>query len=154
VAEGDVMEEGFKHIVRIADTDLDGKKSVIHALTGIKGIGLRLARSVVYSLNIDPQKKLGELDDQSIQKLKKFIEEELETLPSWLLNRRKDYHTGKDLHILNKDIDFARMLDIERMIKIRAYRGMRHARGYKVRGQRTRSTGRKGATVGVIRRKK
>ncbi len=148
------MEEGFKHIVRIADTDLDGKKPVIHALTGIKGVGLRLARSVVYALGIDPQRKLGEMDDESISKLKKFIEEEIETLPSWLLNRRKDYHTGKDLHLLNKDIDFAKMLDVEKMIKMRAYRGMRHARGYKVRGQRTRSTGRKGATVGVIRRKK
>ena len=148
------MEEGFKHIVRIADTDLDGKKSVIHALTGIKGIGLRLARSVIYRLGLDPDVKLGNMDDQSIAKLKKFIEEEIETLPSWLLNRRKDYHTGKDLHILNKDIDFAKMLDVERMIKMRAYRGMRHARGYKVRGQRTRSTGRKGVTVGVIRRKK
>ncbi len=148
------MEEGFKHIVRIADTDLDGRKSVIHALTGIKGIGLRLARSIVYSLGIDHSKKLGEMDDESIARLKKFVEEEIESLPSWLLNRRKDYHTGRDLHILNKDIDFAKMLDTERMIKIRAYRGMRHARGYKVRGQRTRSTGRKGATVGVIRRKK
>ncbi len=154
MAEGDGMEEGFKHIVRIADTDLDGKKPVIHALTGIKGVGLRLARSVVYSLGIDPQRKLGEMDEESISKLKKFIEEEIETLPPWLLNRRKDYHTGKDLHLLNKDIDFAKMLDVERMIKIRAYRGMRHARGYKARGQRTRSTGRKGATVGVIRRKK
>ncbi|WP_456370548.1 30S ribosomal protein S13 [Geoglobus sp.] len=148
------MEEGFRHIVRIADTDLDGKKPVIHALTGIKGIGLRMARSITNHLGVPAMAKLGELDDETIAKLKKFIEEEIETLPSWMLNRRKDYHTGKDLHLLNKDIDFARMLDIERMIKIRAYRGMRHARGYKVRGQRTRSTGRKGATVGVVRRKK
>lgn len=148
------MEEGFKHIVRIADTDLDGKKPVIHALTGIKGIGLRMARSITNHLSIPAMAKLGELDDETIAKLKKFVEEEIETLPSWMLNRRKDYHTGKDLHLLNKDIDFAKMLDVERMIKIRAYRGMRHARGYKVRGQRTRSTGRKGATVGVVRRKK
>jgi len=46
------------------------------------------------------------------------------------------------------------MLDIERLIKIKAYRGVRHAKGYKVRGQRTRSTGRKGMTVGVIRKRK
>lgn len=148
------MEEGFKHIVRIADTDLDGNKSVIHALTGIKGIGLRLSRSIVNHLGIEGTEKLGKLSDEDIERLKKFVEEEIESLPSWMLNRRKDYHTGKDLHLLNKDIDFARMLDIERMIRIKAYRGVRHARGYKVRGQRTRSTGRKGATVGVVRRKK
>ena len=148
------MEDGFKHIVRIADTDLDGNKPVIHALTGIKGIGLRLSRSIVNQLGVDGMAKLGELNDENLEKLKKFVEEEIESLPTWMLNRRRDYHTGKDLHLLNKDIDFARMLDIERMIRAKAYRGVRHARGHKVRGQRTRSTGRKGATVGVIRRKK
>ena len=144
----------FKHIVRIADTDLDGKKPVVHALTGIKGIGLRMARAITNHLGINAMAKLGELDDSTIDRLKKFVEEEIESLPSWMLNRRKDLYTGKDHHLLSKDVDFAKKLDIERLIKMKAYRGVRHARGYKVRGQRTRSTGRKGMTVGVIRRKK
>ena len=144
----------FRHIVRIADTDLDGNKKVIHALTGIKGIGLRLAHAITNHLGINSKLKLGELSDEEIEMLKKFIEESIEDLPSWMLNRRKDPYSGKNLHLLSKDVEFARMLDIERLIKIRAYRGVRHARGYKVRGQRTRSTGRKGATVGVIRKKK
>lgn len=148
------MSTEFKHIVRIADTDLDGKKPIVHALTGIKGVGLRMARSIVNHLGINAMTKLGELDDETIDRLKKFVEEEIETLPAWMLNRRKDLHTGKDLHLLSKDVDFAKKLDIERLIKMKAYRGVRHARGYKVRGQRTRSTGRKGMTVGVIRRKK
>lgn len=144
----------FKHIVRIADADLDGKKNVMFALTGIKGIGLRMAKSITNYLNIDPNVKLGDLDDETIGRIKKFIEEEVESLPSWMLNRRKDPHTGKDLHLLSKDIDFAKMVDIEMLIRMKAYRGIRHARGKKVRGQRTRTTGRKGRTVGVIRRKK
>lgn len=144
----------FKHIVRIADTDLDGNKSVMFALTGIKGIGLRIAKCIVNKLGVDGKAKLGELDDETIEKLRKFIEEEIESLPSWLLNRRKDLYSGQDLHLLSKDVDFARMLDIERLIKMKAYRGVRHAKGKKVRGQRTRSTGRKGRTVGVIRKKR
>uniref|UniRef100_A0A7C3MAF0 Small ribosomal subunit protein uS13 n=1 Tax=Archaeoglobus fulgidus TaxID=2234 RepID=A0A7C3MAF0_ARCFL len=144
----------FKHIVRIADTDLDGNKSVMFALTGIKGIGLRVARCIVNDLGIDARAKLGELDDETINKLKKFVEEEIESLPSWLLNRRKDLYSGQDLHVLSKDVEFARMLDIERLIRMKAYRGVRHAKGKKVRGQRTRSTGRKGRTVGVVRRKR
>ncbi len=144
----------FKHIVRIADTDLDGNKSLLFALTGIKGIGIRMAQCIVNELGLDPRAKLGELDDDTIAKLKKFIEEDIESLPSWLLNRRKDPHSGKDLHVLAKDVDFAKMLDIERLIKMKCYRGIRHAKGKKVRGQRTRSTGRSGRTVGVIRRKK
>jgi small subunit ribosomal protein S13 len=145
----------FKHIVRIADTDLDGNKPVMIALTGIKGIGLRMARAITNTLGVQANAKLGELDDETIEEIKKFVEEELEQrLPSWMLNRRKDLHSGKDLHVLAKDVDFARMLDIERLIKMKCYRGVRHAKGYKVRGQRTRSTGRKGMTVGVVRRKK
>ncbi len=145
----------FKHIVRIADTDLDGSKSVMVALTGIKGIGLRMARAICNALDLDARAKLGELDDETIDKLKKFVEEELEQhIPAWMFNRRKDPYSGKDLHLLSKDVDFAKMIDIERMIRIKCYRGVRHAKGKKVRGQRTRSTGRKGMTVGVVRRKK
>ncbi len=145
----------FKHIVRIADTDLDGNRSVMMALKQIKGIGMRMARAICNELGIDANKKLGELDDETIERLRKFVEEEIEQhIPSWMFNRRKDPHSGKDLHLLAKDVDFARMLDIERLIRIKCYRGIRHAKGKKVRGQRTRSTGRKGMTVGVIRRKK
>lgn len=144
----------FKHIVRIADTDLDGNKNLIFALTGIKGIGLRVARCIVNELGVDGRAKLGELDDETIQKIKSFVEENIESLPSWLLNRRKDPYSGEDIHLLSKDIDFAKMLDIEQMIKIKCYRGVRHAKGQKVRGQRTRSTGRTGRTVGVVRRKR
>ncbi|GAG60554.1 unnamed protein product, partial [marine sediment metagenome] len=43
--------------------------------------------------------------------------------------------------------------DIERMRRLRSWKGYRHGFGLKVRGQRTRSTGRKGLVVGVIRKK-
>ncbi|MEM0202376.1 MAG: 30S ribosomal protein S13 [Archaeoglobaceae archaeon] len=143
----------FKHIVRIADTDLDGNRNVVHALTAIPGIGIRMARSIVNLTGIDAKKRLGYLADEEIEKLRSIIEEKIEELPAWMLNRRFDPVTGQNLHLLSKDVQFARMLDIERMIKIKCYRGVRHAKGKKVRGQRTRSTGRKGRTVGVIRKK-
>lgn len=144
----------FKHIVRIADTDLDGNRNVVHALTGITGIGIRMARSIVNLADIDGNRKLGNLTDDEIEILKKLIEENIEKMPPWMLNRRFDPVTGQNLHLLSKDVEFAKMLDIERMIRMKCYRGIRHAKGKKVRGQRTRSTGRKGRTVGVIRKKK
>lgn len=143
----------FKHIVRIADTDLDGNRNVVHALTGIPGIGIRMARSIVNELGLNGNRKLGTLEDEEIAKIRRLIEEEIEKFPAWMLNRRADLYTGKNLHLLSKDVNFARMLDIERLMRIRCYRGVRHAKGKKVRGQRTRSTGRKGRTVGVIRKK-
>ncbi|MEM3179612.1 MAG: 30S ribosomal protein S13 [Archaeoglobaceae archaeon] len=144
----------FRHIVRIADTDLDGNRNVVHALTGIPGIGIRMARSIVNLADIDGNKKLGNLSDDEIESLRKLIEENIEKMPSWMLNRRFDPVTGQNLHLLSKDVEFAKMLDVERMIRMKCYRGVRHAKGKKVRGQRTRSTGRKGRTVGVIRKKK
>lgn len=143
----------FKHIVRIADTDLDGKRSVVHALTAIPGVGIRMARSIINLADIDTKKRLGYLTDEEIEKLRSIIEEKIDELPAWMLNRRFDPVTGQNLHLLSKDVQFARMLDVERMIKMKCYRGVRHAKGKKVRGQRTRSTGRKGRTVGVIRKK-
>ncbi len=84
-----------------------------------------------------------------------MIEERIEeVVPQWMFNRRKDTFTGKNFHLIGTEIDMARKEDIDLLRKIRAYRGIRHEKGKKVRGQRTRSTGRKGVTVGVIRRKK
>lgn len=144
----------FKHIVRIADTDLDGNRNVVHALTGITGIGIRMARSIVNELGLDDKRKLGTLSDEEIEKLRALIEEDIEKrFPAWMLNRRADFYSGKDLHLLSKDVNFAKMLDIERMMRMKCYRGVRHAKGKKVRGQRTRSTGRKGRTIGVVRKK-
>lgn len=143
----------FKHIVRIADTDLDGNRNVVHALTGIPGIGIRMARSIVNELGLDGNRKLGTLEDEEIEKLRNLVEEEIDKFPGWMLNRRADIYSGKDLHLISKDVNFAKMLDIERLIRMKCYRGVRHAKGKKVRGQRTRSTGRKGRTVGVVRKK-
>ena len=75
-------------------------------------------------------------------------------LPDWMLNRRKDLFTGEDLHILGAELPLRIREDINFLRKIRCYRGIRHERGLKVRGQRTRSTGRKGPAVGVIRKRK
>jgi SSU ribosomal protein S13P len=66
-----------------------------------------------------------------------------------MYNRRKDYETGIDLHLVTNDVIFYARNDIEREKKIKSWRGVRHALGLKVRGQRTRTTGRTGITVGV-----
>ena len=70
-----------------------------------------------------------------------------------MLNRRKDITTGEDLHLLGSDLTLEIDKDIKLLKKIRSWRGVRHALGLKVRGQRTRTTGRTGRTVGVSRRR-
>ena len=147
-------QDEIKHIVRIANTDLEGKKSVQYSLTGIKGINRRIARIISDRSNVDPTATIGYLEDEKIDSLKKTIEEIESILPTWMLNRRKDLLTGDDKHILATDILLTKTEDLNTLKKTRSYRGVRHERGHKVRGQRTRSSGRKGLTVGVKRKAK
>jgi small subunit ribosomal protein S13 len=147
-------QDEIKHIVRIANTDLEGKKSVQYSLTGIKGINRRIARIISDRSDVDPTATIGYLDDEKIESLKKNIEEIGSILPTWMLNRRKDLLTGEDKHVLATDVLLTKREDLNTLKKTRSYRGVRHERGHKVRGQRTRSTGRRGLTVGVKRKAK
>ena len=145
----------FKYIIRMADTDLDGNKPIIYSLQGIKGIGYRVAEGIVKRLKLNPREKMGNLDDETIEKIRKIVEEELaDFLPGWMTNHRKDFYTGEDKHFLSADLDLKIQEDINRLKRIRAYRGIRHEKGLPVRGQRTRSNGRKGLAVGVSRKKR
>jgi small subunit ribosomal protein S13 len=65
------------------------------------------------------------------------------------LNRRKDLETGKDGHLISADLVLRNKMDIEQMKGIKSWRGYRHAYGLRVRGQRTKTTGRAGKALGV-----
>jgi len=138
------MPEEFRHIVRIADTDLDGTRTVAHALTGIKGMGLRLATVVAAKAGIDPGTRLGLVPDSKVERIEEVMEDPAKFgVPGWLLNRPKDRETGEDRHLIGPEVDLQVKSDVERMQEIRSWRGFRHAHGLKVRGQRTKVTGRK-----------
>ncbi len=146
--------EELKHIVRILNTDLEGKRQVHMALTGIKGVGRRAASIFTAKAGVDPYATLGLLPDEQIDALKKVIEGDASTvMPIWMLNHQGDMATGKDVHIMGMDLTMKLREDLDLMKKMRSYKGIRHERGLRVRGQRTRSTGRTGAIVGVSRKK-
>lgn len=147
-------EEQMKSIVRLAGRDLDGERRIQPALTNLKGIGSSMARAIVRAAGIDGTKIVGKLSDSEMDNIEDVLENPLDNdIPVWMVNRRKDYETGEDSHLLGGDIEMARREDISREKDIRSRRGIRHQRGLPVRGQRTRSTGRKGMTVGVEREK-
>ena len=149
-----VEAEELRHIVRILNTDLAGKKQVHMALTGIKGVGRRCARIFTDKAGVDPNATLGMLPDSEIDKLKKAVEEDATNLlPVWMVNRRGDINTGEDKHFMGMDLSMTLREDLDLMKKMRSYKGIRHERGLRVRGQRTRSSGRTGAIVGVSRKK-
>lgn len=144
----------FKYIVRIADSNIDGNFKVDYGLSHIKGIGIRVAARMARVAQIPTSKKIGDLSDEEIETLAGLIEEIPDRVPPWMLNRRKDYESGEDLHIYSTELNLQQRDDLNRLKKIRCYRGIRHERGKKVRGQRTRSNGRTGLAVGVVRKKR
>ncbi|RLE65176.1 MAG: 30S ribosomal protein S13 [Thermoprotei archaeon] len=149
------MSRELKYIVRIADKDLPGDKRLAYALALIKGIGINTAIALCRKLGLDPSIKLGTLSDSEIKKLDSTVRKLHELgLPAWILNRPKDPETGRNLHYIGSELILRAKMDIDLLKRIKCWRGIRHALGLKVRGQRTRTTGRTGMTVGVTRRRK
>ena len=137
-------DKDFKYFVRVANTDLDGNKIIARALTKIKGVGFRFANIVCDLANVDGYKKAGNLMDEEVVKIDKVIEDPLKfNVPVWMLNRRKDFEDGKDKHLVTANLIFSRENDIKIMKKIQSYKGVRHAVGLTVRGQKTKSNFRK-----------
>ena len=145
-------KEDFRYIVRIANTDLDGEKTLVHGLTGVKGVGMHMSTLVADTAGIDRYVKIGDLTDVQIEKIKETLENLKNKAPGWMLNHRKDYDTGEDIHLISSDIDMRLRDEINIMKKIRSYKGIRHESGLPVRGQRTRAHGRSGLAMGVSRK--
>ncbi|MCK4364617.1 MAG: 30S ribosomal protein S13 [Thermoplasmatales archaeon] len=143
----------FKYIVRLSNTDADGEKKVVYGLSSIKGIGVHMASFIINETDIDRNMRIGDLKDAQIEKLQDTIDNIIENAPGWMLNHRKDYETGEDIHLVGSDIDMRLRDEINIMKKIRSYRGIRHERGLPVRGQRTRANNRTGLTLGVSKKR-
>ncbi|WP_254271499.1 30S ribosomal protein S13 [Haloarcula marina] len=147
--DADAEEEDIRYFVRIGQTDLDGTKSVERALTELNGIGHRAARIIAQQAGVDRRAVFGKLDDDVIDTVVEHVESFADEVPEWMTNHQKDYFTGESSHETGNDLQLTRRQDINRMKMIDSYRGVRHKRGQKVRGQRTKSTGRTEGTIGV-----
>jgi small subunit ribosomal protein S13 len=148
------MSGEFQYVIRIAGTDIDGTQPVANALSNIKGVGIRLAKIIIERAGIESGTRIGFLSDTKINKIKDVLEkpEKYGILP-WLLNHRKDRDTGTNRHLIGSDLIFQVKNDIDQMKIIHSWRGYRHSYGLKVRGQRTRTTSRKGKSVGVKKKR-
>jgi small subunit ribosomal protein S13 len=142
-------EDDLRYFVRIGQTDLDGTKSVERSLTDMKGIGMRMARIVADSAEVDRHATFGRLEEEEIDRVVDAVENLAEDVPPWMTNRQSDFFTGETSHKTGSDLEEKRRHDINRMKMISSYKGVRHKRGQKVRGQRTKSTGRTEGTIGV-----
>ncbi|MGC8567918.1 MAG: 30S ribosomal protein S13 [Candidatus Micrarchaeia archaeon] len=144
-------------IVRVGEKDIRGDLSIYQAIDQIKGIGFGMAHAITEVLNtkygIKPSEKIGSISEEQMNILENVIKNPLEYgIPAYMLNRRKDMETNKDLHKIGNDLVYAVRQDINNDILLKTWRGFRHQYNQKVRGQHTRSTGRTGATIGVMKK--
>ena len=147
------LGEDFNYILRLADSDIDGLTRIGMGLTSVKGVGARTALAICEIAGIDKEKLGGHLNDAEQQKIRDAIESYPTEVPLWMLNRQRDIETGDELHLFSMDVSMTQDDDIARLRATKAYRGLRHAARKRVRGQRTRSNGRSGLTLGVQRKK-
>ncbi|VDL93853.1 unnamed protein product [Schistocephalus solidus] len=149
-----MIPEKFQHILRVMNTNIDGQRKISFAITAIKGVGRRYAVVVCKKADIDIRKRAGELTEDEVEKLVTVMSNPRQyKIPDWFLNRQKDVEDGKHSQLMSQALDTKLREDLERLKKIRAHRGLRHYWGLRVRGQHTKTTGRRGRTVGVSKKK-
>jgi len=124
------------------------------ALTKIKGVGRRYANVVIKKADVDLNKRAGELTTEELERVVTIMQNPTQyKIPEWFLNRQRDIVDGKNSQLLANALDNKLREDLERLKKIRAHRGVRHSFNLRVRGQHTKTTGRRGKTVGVSKKK-
>ena len=108
-------------MARIASVDIPRDKRVVISLTYIFGIGNTTSEKILESTNIDPSKRVKDLDEAELTRLRDFID--------------RNYVVEG---YLRREVN----MNIKRLIEIGSYRGMRHRRNLPARGQRTRTNAR------------
>ena len=140
-------------IIRLAETNLDATKPVKAAIRRIRGVGFMFSNAVANVCSFG-DKRLGDLSDHELKTLEDIImNPEKFNIPLWMYNRKKDPVDGKNKHLIASQLELTTKMDINAMKKLKTYKGVRHAIGLPVRGQRTRGSFRKGKVVGVSRSK-
>ena len=148
----------FQNLLRMIGTSIEGHRTLAFGLSQIRGVGRRLARSVIAIARkedptIDSRMRIGLLSEKQQEKLIEIIREPVKHgIPTWMVNRQKDLRTGENRHISGTDLEFLTMNDVNRMKRTRSWKGIRHMYGLKVRGQHTRTTGRHGLVIGFYRK--
>lgn len=146
------QQKSEERVVRILSKDIEGKMTVYSGLTKVKGISWGLSNTICKKLGIDKKRKIGSLTDDELKKINDFAK--TGDIPKYLKNRRMDFETGEDQHLISSDLDLKKEFDIKRLKKIKSYRGFRHMSGLPTKGQRTRSNFRRNKSKGAGIKKK
>ena len=146
-----VAPESFQHIIRVLNTNLQGAVKTPFAMTSVTGIGRRFAILACKKAEVDMRKRAGELSAAELEQLMVIVSNPRTfKVPDWFLNRQRDPKDGTTTQLTSSALSSKMRDDFERLKKIRNHRGLRHYWGLRVKGQHTKTTGRRGrvATTG------
>ncbi|GFH11281.1 uncharacterized protein HaLaN_06756 [Haematococcus lacustris] len=119
-----IAGQEFQHILRLLNTNVDGRVKIMYALTAIKGIGRRFSNIVCKKAEVDMKKRAGECSAEELERLMTIVANPANyKIPTWFLNRQKDYKTGRFTQLTSGAIDSVMRDDLERLKKIRNHRG-------------------------------
>ncbi|MCE0481196.1 ribosomal 40S subunit protein S18B [Datura stramonium] len=122
-----VANEDFQHILRVQNTNMDGKQKIMFTMTSIKGIDRHFANITCKKADIDMSKRVGELSAAELDSLKVVVANPHQfKIPDWFLNRKKDYKDGKFSQVTSNALDMKLRDDLERLKKIRNHHGLHH----------------------------
>jgi len=107
-------------MARIAGVNIPNHQHIVIGLTAIYGIGHPRAKEVCEAAGVEPSKKVKDLDDNELEKLREALNN----------------------YLIEGDLRREVSMSIKRLMDLGCYRGLRHRRGLPVRGQRTRTNAR------------
>lgn len=107
-------------MLRIAGVDIPEEKKLTYSLRYIKGIGLKTAENILKETRLSPEKRARDLTSEEVGKIQAAL----------------------DKYLIEGDLRRKVMDDIDRLRRIKSYRGVRHSVGLPARGQRTRTNSR------------
>lgn len=144
----------MRQLVRLVDVDIPGNRQLLTGMRKLKGVSHSMARAVCLVKNLDPSRKIGMVSDAELDSIEEVLRNPQKFgIPNFMVNRRRDFETGEDMHIIASDITLTRDNDIKRMRMIRSLKGFRHGKHLPVRGQRTKAHFRHGKSLGVAKKK-
>uniref|UniRef100_G3UB65 Small ribosomal subunit protein uS13 n=1 Tax=Loxodonta africana TaxID=9785 RepID=G3UB65_LOXAF len=142
-----VIPEKFQHILRVLNTNIDGRRKIAFAITAIKGVGRRYAHVVLRKADIDLTKRAGELTEDEVERVITIMQNPRQyKIPDWFLNRQKDVKDGKYSQVcIDEGSGGVGKVGVQGDVPLGC--------SLRVRGQHTKTTGRRGRTVGVSKKK-
>ena len=108
-------------MARIAGVNIPTNKRVEIALTYIHGIGRTKALGIVEKLEMPRDRRVQDLTDAEVLQIREMIDKEI---------------------TVEGDLRRQTAMNINRLMDLACYRGLRHRRGLPVRGQRTHTNAR------------